>query len=516
MADDVSDNAGWGTRIFFMSALLFFIIHPIRAIADFAPEEDPPTAERILPAPPPKPPIRKAEPTEWTYHKTADDLHPNGFEQQQMWLMNRARQDPAAEGEWLAVLDDPYIVAAVDYFNVDIDMLKAEFNAYPAQPPGAFDVRLYYAAYAHCEYLIQADTQSHTGQFERINAAGFVYNRALGSVFSYAEGSVDAHASFNIDYGYGEGGMQDGRGHRMGTMSLKPLTDGTFASGDYYNVGVAVIPENNQNTRVGPYVVTENFARAYTAEPDHYNRFIVGTVWEDSNDDGMYSIGEGEGVVTVTPINCGFFAATPPAGGFAVPVTAQAIYDVRFTGEGLPFPITRTVTVKDLSVLVDLKAGPDRDGDNLLDSFELDNFPHLSSTDGSGDADSDNLSDRDEFRYMTDPNQKDTDGDLMDDGWEVQHELNPLADDGDEDPDQDVFSNEDEYRSKTDPSLFTIVNPGDVNQNGALDMSDALFAIQVEAQIHEIYTFPVYDIDGDGKLGVSDGVKILKALAGMN
>ncbi len=32
--------------------------------------------------------------TEWVYHKTADNQHPNGMEQQQLWLVNNARANP--------------------------------------------------------------------------------------------------------------------------------------------------------------------------------------------------------------------------------------------------------------------------------------------------------------------------------------------------------------------------------------------------------------------------------------
>ena len=62
----------------------------------YLPEPDPPAVVQ--------PPIERpffralAEPaasdTEWTLHKTADNQHPDGIEQQMTWLMNRARTDP--------------------------------------------------------------------------------------------------------------------------------------------------------------------------------------------------------------------------------------------------------------------------------------------------------------------------------------------------------------------------------------------------------------------------------------
>jgi hypothetical protein len=92
-----------------------------------------------------------------------------------LWLINRARTDPTREGLWLAELDDPDVAGARSYFNVNLDLLRAEFAAIPAKPPAAFDVRLYQAARAHSDYLIANETQSHDGQLERVPAAGFFY-----------------------------------------------------------------------------------------------------------------------------------------------------------------------------------------------------------------------------------------------------------------------------------------------------------------------------------------------------
>jgi len=65
-------------------------------------------------------PMQVEPDTEWTFHKTADGLHPDGNEQQMMWLMNRAKANPTAEGIWLANLDDPDVVSAINDLNVDL------------------------------------------------------------------------------------------------------------------------------------------------------------------------------------------------------------------------------------------------------------------------------------------------------------------------------------------------------------------------------------------------------------
>ena len=81
---------------------------------------------------------------------------------------------------------------------------------------------------------------------------------AAGIVFSYSKHAVYGHAAFNIDWGLdgGDGsGMQPGRGHRMAIMAV---------NADYPNFGIAVVPESNSGTAVGPQVITGNFCLANT------------------------------------------------------------------------------------------------------------------------------------------------------------------------------------------------------------------------------------------------------------
>ena len=280
---------------------------------------------------------------EWTFHKSADNLHPDGNEQQLLWLTNRARANPTQEGVWLATADDKEFAGDRDFFGVNKAVLQDEFASYPAMPPAAFDIRLYNAAKAHCDDLIGRDAQDHNNQFERVRAAGFSMGRARGSIFSYAKSALNAHAAWNIDWGGGEDGMQSGRGHRMGIMSL---------DGNYTNAGIAVVAENNPDTQVGPFVATANYAEA-ADKPDHYNQFIVGTVWNDDNANQQYDPGEGVGGVTVRPASGGFYAITAESGGYAIPVEENGEYIITFSRSGYS-DIVHTITVQDGSVLVDV------------------------------------------------------------------------------------------------------------------------------------------------------------------
>ncbi|MBK5970342.1 hypothetical protein CCR91_16660 [Thiorhodovibrio winogradskyi] len=360
------------------------------------------SAEQL--APPPAPPMRSgpapktsqssavrsgaaavAGQVEWVWHKTADGAHPDGEEQTYVWLMNRARQDPSAEGDFLANSGDSSVESAIDYFNVDLLMMQAEFDAIAAKPPAAFDRRLYEAAKAHSDDLIARDAQDHVGQFERVADAGFTYRNVGGNVFSYAKHALHGHAGWNIDWGYGgTGGMQSQRGHRVNLMS----TEANLA-----NVGIAAVPEANPATTVGHWVVTGNYAEAGDWVPDHYNRFLVGTVWEDLDEDGAYDSGEGLANVTVTPDQGPFYAVTAAGGGYAIPVDAGS-YSVSFAGGDLPNAATREVVVNADSVLLDLLYAAsqvnDSDGDGYDDN--QDNCPQIANPD-QADSDGDGLGD---------------------------------------------------------------------------------------------------------------------------
>jgi hypothetical protein len=126
-------------------------------------------------------------------------------------------------------------------------------------------------------------------------------------------------------------------------------------SGNYTNAGIAVVPEAAPETAVGPQVISGNLCEANTGFPDHFNRFIVGTVWEDTNSNDQYDPGEGLADVTVMPDKGAFYAVTGNSGGYAIPITAADDYGLTFSGGHLTGIFTRTVTVGSASVLQDLE-----------------------------------------------------------------------------------------------------------------------------------------------------------------
>jgi hypothetical protein len=284
---------------------------------------------------------------EWTYHKTKDSQHPNGEEQQMVWLMNRARSNPTEEGRWLATTKMAGIANYRRYFGVDLDQLRTEFKSYSPKPPAAFDVRLYKAANFHSQALIRQDSQNYNGQVEAIDDNNFSMTITRGNVFAYANSGLQTHAAFNIDWGNGDGsGMQTGRSHRQAVMSL----DGNFT-----NVGIAVVKASNQATQVGPLVIAANYCNANTYEEKHYNNFIVGTVWIDLNGNQFYDPDEGLANVMVTPDKGTYYAVTAAGGGYAIPVKSDGTYTVTFSGAQFDSRQVRTIQVSDRSVLLDLE-----------------------------------------------------------------------------------------------------------------------------------------------------------------
>ena len=309
------------------------------------PEPRPPAVDPIHADPrsshPPIPGWAATPTTEWTLHKTSDGAHPSGNEQQMVWLMNRARRAPTAEGIWLAHVRQSNVQVAMDFFSVLRQVLMDEFSVRAATPPGAFDVRLYNAASNHSAYLISIDGQNHSNQFDRITNQLFHYTSARGSVYSYSKDPLYGHAGFNVDWGGDDGtGMQTGRGHREGLM------------GSYSSVGIACVPETNSATSVGPLVTTINYCNSSTSYADHYNRFIVGTVWNDLNTNALYDSGEGIAFVSVVPDTGTFFAVTGSAGGYAIPVNTGT-YVVTFSGGSLPSNVVKSVVVGSSSALLD-------------------------------------------------------------------------------------------------------------------------------------------------------------------
>jgi len=102
--------------------------------------------------------------------------------------------------------------------------------------------------------------------------------------------------------------------------------------------------------------------------------------------------------------------------------------------------------------LLSVSRPDDQDNDGMNDDWEREHFGGTGRN-GSGDADGDGLSDREEYAWKTDPTDKDSDNDGIPDGWEAAHfpYCDPLRNDAGLDPDGDGYTNYQEYLGGSDP-----------------------------------------------------------------
>lgn len=129
----------------------------------------------------------------------------------------RARANPAAEGERIAALPD--VAGALEQFHIDPQEIIAEFAAYPPARRRSRSTRLLEAARFHAEDLAENGFQQHDGSagetfVDRIEAAGYEFGFISENVFAYAKSIPYCHAAFLIDWGNPD------LGHRKAVLDL--------------------------------------------------------------------------------------------------------------------------------------------------------------------------------------------------------------------------------------------------------------------------------------------------------
>lgn len=279
---------------------------------------------------------------------------PSAFEQQLLEYTNRARANPAGEYNHLIAsastqtARDSDVTNALRYFDVDLDLFRSLTANLPSVAPVNWNAQLALGADRHSQAMIDRDTQSHQlsgelGLRARLEAVGYDQRLSLReNVYAYAESALYAHAGFFIDWGFGKGGMQDPAGHRV-TMLSDRVTE----------VGLGVIEEDRTNTKVGPFVVTQDFGNRVGSQD-----YLLGVVIDDRDGDRFYDMGEGMAGVTITAKGAGGTVTTTSwtAGGYQM-VLKPGTWDVTFAGGGLDGTIKRSVVIGTENVKVDAVAG---------------------------------------------------------------------------------------------------------------------------------------------------------------
>lgn len=269
--------------------------------------------------------------------------NPGSEEQLYLELINRARANPPAEGARLAATSNPDILSAYSYFGVNLQMMRGELDQISAAPPLAPNAKLTSAARSHSQWMFNTKIQAHNETnpsntpFSRISDTGYNYMTAGENIYAYADSVEFGHAGFEVDWGAGTGGMQNGRGHRM-----------NIHNPNYREIGVGVVVGTNGS--IGPQLVTQDFASRFSNPT-----LATGVAYYDLNSNNFYDMGEGISGLTVNVSGASDYCITAAGGGWTVPVPGvSASRTVTFSGLGMNQGIGLTVT-GDANAKADLK-----------------------------------------------------------------------------------------------------------------------------------------------------------------
>ena len=287
---------------------------------------------------PPSPPaivISTQSATEPSYRTAATFYsigEPTPEEQLYIEMINRARANPQGEALIFATTTDPEVLSNYEFFGVNLLLMQQQFAIIQPAPPVAPNAQLTAAARRHSQDMLNKSFQGHVGSdgstfAQRITQAGYVYSTIAENVYAAAESVFHGHAGFEVDWGFGPGGMQSPPGHRN-----------TIHNALFREVGVGVVFGENQpapgsqipgSDDVGPSLVTQEFGTRQGSTP-----LITGVAYYDANTNNFYDIGEGIGGVNVTVSGTTTQAITAQSGGYAVPVSGNGNYTVTFSAPG--------------------------------------------------------------------------------------------------------------------------------------------------------------------------------------
>jgi uncharacterized protein YkwD len=267
---------------------------------------------------------------------------PTAKEVAMVWFINRARADAQAEAARLASTTDPQVRNAMTSLSVNTNMMITQFNTLQRfVPPVAINTKLTQAARLHSQDMLVQGFQDHTSSSSppppnqagdtsgnRVSRQGYLWQYIEENIYAYATTPWMAHAAFNIDWGYGPGGMQSPPGHRLAIHN--PI---------HREIGVGVY-ESTARPGFGPMGVTHEFAQPSQTQP-----LLCGTAWKDTNTNNTYDPGEGLGGVTISVPQTGLSTTTSTHGAYSLPILSPGSFEVTFTtpsGDKAIRTITRT------------------------------------------------------------------------------------------------------------------------------------------------------------------------------
>ncbi|NEP14710.1 MAG: hypothetical protein F6K14_31850 [Symploca sp. SIO2C1] len=278
---------------------------------------------------------------------------PTAQEQYMLELTNRMRINPLDELDILINSSDADVNGAINFFDVDLGLLATQWSSLTPVQPLAWSQQLHDAANDHSQLMIEEDEQSHQlpGELnlgQRVINAGYNWSAVGENVFAKAQSVFQGHAAFAIDWGDTPTGIQNPAGHRNNIMN-----------NNFREVGIAIIPENDPSTDVGPLVITQNFGNRFSL----YYSWLLGVAFDDQTvDDDFYTPGEGLAGINVTALNLAtnqiFNTTTWNSGGYQIQLP-NGTYEITFSGDwnndGQTDTTTEQVTIGSENVKLDLE-----------------------------------------------------------------------------------------------------------------------------------------------------------------
>ncbi len=248
--------------------------------------------------------------------------HPSAQEVLMLELVNRARFDPEAEAA---------------RFGIDLNDDLSSGTISPAQKqPLAPNRLLRNASREHDQWMLNNDIFSHTGingsnPGDRMAAAGynFIPPYTYGENISVRGTSASVINKTSQIYSHHEGLFRSA-GHRVNI-----LADAFREAGMGQRIGTFYF-SGSYNDWFLSSMLTQSFARSGSSY------FVTGVIYNDSNGNDFYDVGEGIENATVTI--GGTSVTTPPSGIYAI-ARSNGTYNISVSGGGIN--VSDSVTVND-------------------------------------------------------------------------------------------------------------------------------------------------------------------------
>lgn len=245
-------------------------------------------------------------------------------------LVNRARANPAAEGQLLGI-------------DLTAGLTQQELLRLVPSEPLALNEFLTQSSRAHALDMAERDF------FDHVNPDGLdPTDRAQAMGYTGTAGENIAAGYVDVDEAHAA--WLDSLGHRKNVLSLHATFDDEFHY-DEFGPGMAF-------TNIGPFY--DYYAQLFGVQAPPERQFLLGVVYNDANQNNFYTIGEGMANVRIDvssllePWTIVGTYTTDSAGNYQIPMASGA-YIVRFTNTLTNEEKVSYVSVGDTNVKVDAR-----------------------------------------------------------------------------------------------------------------------------------------------------------------